>query len=77
MGPMLILFLVFAFIMGVPCIGTAILGSKLMNRIGRFPSKTPAIQTNIIAKLVALEIISFGMLTMLYHVLSDYGQGGG
>lgn len=74
-GPMLILLLVFIFVMGVPCVGTAILGSRLMNRLGRYPSKTPAIQINIIAKLVALEIISFGMLTMLYHVLSDYGQG--
>lgn len=74
-GPMLILLLIFIFIMAVPCIGTVILGSRLMDRLGRYPSKTPAIQVNTIAKLVALEIISFGMLTMLYHVLSDYGQG--
>lgn len=74
-GPMLILLLVFTFVMAVPCIGTIILGSRLMDRLGRYPSKTPVIQINTIAKLVALEVISFGMLTMLYHVLSDYSKG--
>jgi len=71
----LILFLVFFFIIAIPCIGVAMLGSDLVNRLAFHPSKTPAIQLRVILKLVILEIISFGMLMSAYHILADYGQG--
>ena len=72
----LILLAMFTFVITVPCVGIAILGYKLMDKIGRYPSKTPAFQTNIVVKLFILEIIAFGMLSVLYHLLADYSKGG-
>ena len=74
-GAAFILFGIFLFVIALPCIGAAILGWKLANRLAYHPSKTPAIQLSVVFKLVLLEIISFGLLLMLYHILADYGQG--
>ncbi len=72
----LILLGLFSFVILVPCIGTAILGVGLLKKIGRYPSKTPAFQISTFMKLAVLEIISFGMMAMLYHILTDYGNSG-
>lgn len=73
-----ILFLLMAFIVVVwlPCLGVAILGVRLMERMGRYPSKTPVFQMNTFLKLAVLEIIAFGLLATLYHLLADYGKSG-
>ena len=71
-----ILFGLFTFVILVPCLGIAILGWNLMERMGRYPSKTPAFQTSTFFKIFFLEVIGFGMLAMLYHLLTDYGKGG-
>lgn len=72
----LLLIGIFVVIVGIPCVGVSILGWKLAKRLSFYPSKTPAVQMDIIAKLVVLEIISFSLIFMLYHVLSDYGKAG-
>jgi len=74
-GAAFILIGMFLFIIGIPCIGVAILGTNLANRIAFHPSKTPAIQLSVMLQLFILEIISFGLLSLLYHLLADYGQG--
>lgn len=67
---------IFATIILIPCIGISILGTHLMERIGRYPSKTPAFQVNTFIKIFILEIISFGLLIAVFHVLSSFSKGG-
>jgi len=74
-GPGVILIAVIAIIMAVPCVGVALLGSKMINKLAFFPSKTPAIQKSILIKLIVIELISVALLLAFFHALSDYGQG--
>jgi len=69
---MFVLIGIFVVIILVPCVGIAILGVNLMEKIGRYPSKTSAFQTSTFIKLFILEIISFGMLILTFHMLGDY-----
>lgn len=66
---------VFIFVIGLPCVGTAFLGVKMVKRLANYPSKTPVIHLSVVSQLVVLELISFGLLLLLYHILADYGQG--
>lgn len=61
-------------IVGFPCIAVAWLGTRMINRMGYFPSKAPAIQMSIFLKLVVIEIFSFTLLFMFYHVFIDYSK---
>lgn len=45
-------------IIGIPCAAIAILGYRMIERLGRYPSKTPAIQMSIFWKLIVIEIVS-------------------
>jgi hypothetical protein len=67
-GTLFILF--FLFIVGLPCFFVAFLGTKMMNDLGNFPTKTAKIQMNIIWKLLLVEIFSFGLLTLFFHIFS-------
>ena len=71
-GPGVILITVILILIGIPCAGVAVLGNRLLNRLGYFPSKTPAIQKSILVKLVVIEIISVTFLLMFFHALSEY-----
>ncbi len=70
----LVLVFIFAIVIGIPCVGTVLLGRRLLNRLANYHSKTPAIQLSVVSQLILLEIISFGFLLLLYHILADYGQ---
>ena len=59
--------LFFIIIMG-PCFAVAVMGYKTIEEMGRYPSKTPFIQMGIFWKLVPLEIISFLLLLVFYHI---------
>ena len=60
---------IFFVLIAVPCVGVAWLGTKLINELGRYPSKTPAIQLSIVLKLTVLEIGSWTMLLLFFRVL--------
>lgn len=70
----IILVCLFLVIIGIPCVGIAIVGRQLIYKLSHFPSKTPAIQTGILFKLVIIEIVGFTLLLTFYHILSDYGS---
>ena len=72
-GPGVILILIVAIIMAVPCVGVSLLGFKMLTKLAYYPSKTPAIQLSILVKLVIVQIISIALLLLFYHALSDYG----
>ena len=59
---------IYGVIITVPCIIVAIIGSKMLEQLGRYPSKTPAIQMSIIWKLIITEIITFVLLLMFYNL---------
>ena len=70
MGNLAFIFIIiFWVIMLIPCIGIGWIGLKLINKLGRYPSKTPAIQMNVLFKLIFIEVISFTLLIGFFKVL--------
>ena len=61
--------MVFWAIMLIPCIGIGWISVKFINRLGRYPSKTPAIQMSILWKLIFVEVISLTLLLGFFKVL--------
>ncbi len=70
MGSAALLFIIIFFIVTlIPCVGVGWLGYKLITRLGRFPSKTPAIQLGILVKLIIVEVVSLTLLLLLFKIL--------
>ena len=67
-GVLFVLF--FASIVGLPCFFVSILGTKMINDLGNFPTKTANIQINVLWKLFIVEIVSFLMLTAFFRIFS-------
>lgn len=61
---------IFFFLMLLPCIGVTIIGYRMIEKLGQFPSKTPAIQLSIFLQLVATEVVCFGLILLYFSVLS-------
>ncbi len=61
---------VFAVIVLVPCAIIAVMGRKMIIRIGQYPSQTPLIQLNVFLPLVVLEVCTFASLIGFYNVFS-------
>jgi hypothetical protein len=70
MGTAQIFIVIFFILILVPTAGAAWLGYKLIDNLGRFPSKTPAIQLGIMFKLVVLEVVSLTLILIFFKVLS-------
>ena len=66
----LIFGLIYTVIVIVPCVIVAIIGRNMINRLGTYPSQTPAIQMSILIRLVLLEIITFSLLILFYHIFA-------
>lgn len=75
-GAAVTLITILIVIVGLPCVAVAWLGSRMINKLGYFPSKNPAIQTSIFLQLLVIEIFSFTLLFLFYHVFVDYSKGG-
>ncbi len=58
---------IYSFIIVVPCILVAFMGRKMLNQLGRYPTKAAAILTGISVKLFFLEAITFTLLIGFYH----------
>ena len=59
------------FIVSIPCAAVAILGVRLINHIGQYPSKSASLQMSICIQLLAIEIFSFLALAVFFKVFSD------
>ena len=55
-------------IIGVPCFFMAMIGKKLIDRIGYFPSQAPVIQMKYLIPLVLLEGATFLLLVGFYKL---------
>ena len=62
---------VMLFVVGVPCVAVAVLGTKLIDHIGQFPTKSGRLQMVICVQLLAVEIFSFLMLALFFKIFSD------
>ena len=61
---------IFSFLMLVPCVGVAVIGYKMIQKLGHFPSKTPAIQMSIVLQLVLTEVVAFTLIMIFYQIFS-------
>jgi hypothetical protein len=65
-------FIGFVFvIVTVPCIAVAVLGTRLINHIGMYPTKSAKLQIGICVQLLLIEIVTFFMLALFFHIFSD------
>ncbi len=60
----------FALIIGLPCFMVSLLGTKMINDLGNFPTKSAKIQTVTLLQLFVVEIIASTMLFIFYRVFS-------
>jgi len=67
----LILVFFFFLIIGIPCSFVAIHGSKMINDIGNFPTKTAKIQTRGWYWVIIIEIVSFVLMAVFLRVFSS------
>ncbi len=65
----LIFILLFLIMIAIPCLGVGWLGYKLITKLGRYPSKTPAIQMGVMLKLVIIEVVSLTMILVFFKIL--------
>lgn len=65
----IIFIIIYYCLMAIPCVGIAWLGWNLLNRLGRYPSKTPAIQMSVLFKLIVIEVVSITLLLMFFKAL--------
>jgi len=66
-----ILVAMFFFIIAIPCLFVAVLGYKMLGKLAYFPSKNPAIQTDMFFWLVLTEIVSITLLLAFYHTFAE------
>ncbi len=62
---------IFLFMVGVPCLIVAFLGTRLIDHLGQYPSRSAKLQMNVCVQLLLTEILTFGMLALFYHIFSD------
>ena len=67
----LIFITAFLVIIAVPCVGIAMMGTKLINNLGNFPTKSASFQMAMIWKLVALMFVSFSLLVAFFKIFVD------
>ena len=53
----------------IPCLGVGWIGYKLITRLGRYPSRTPAIQVGIMLKLIIVEVVSLTLILLMFKIL--------
>ena len=61
----------FLVIVGLPCVMAVILGVKLIDHIGMYPTKSSAMQMSVALKLAVVQVISFVMLAVFFRIFSD------
>ena len=57
-------------IVGVPCTAVAILGTRLINAIGQYPTRSARLQIGICLQLLAVEIVSFLAFAAFFKVFA-------
>ena len=66
----LIFIFFFSLIIGFPCFMVVLLGTKMINELGNFPTRAAKIQTGTIWKLFIVECIAGFALWLFFRVFS-------
>jgi len=61
----------FVVMVGVPCFFTALLGTKLIESLGQYPSRSAKLQMGVCVQLLLVEIFSFMTLALFFHVFAE------
>lgn len=56
---------------GVPCFLIAMLGTRLIDRLGQYPSRSARLLMGVCFQLLMVEIFGFCMIALFLHVFSD------
>jgi hypothetical protein len=56
----------FLIVVAMPCFFVAVWGSKMINDLGNFPTKSVQIQVSASWKILLVEIVSFSLLILLF-----------
>ena len=59
--------LIFSTIIGVPCFAVAVIGTRMVNDLGNFPTKSAGIQSRACWKVLLIELVSFFLLAAFFH----------
>lgn len=62
---------IFAAIIIIPCIAIAFIGRNMINKLGQYPSKTPAIQIGVLFQLLVIEVVGFMGLIGFYNFFAE------
>lgn len=60
----------FLLLIAIPCVSVAIMGYRMITKLGQYPSRAPEIQMSIWLKLLVIEAFSFGMMYLFYTLCS-------
>jgi len=69
-GTALLFIVVFYIMMSIPCIGIGWVGFKMLTQLGRYPSRTPAIQMDVLLKLIVIEVGSLAMILTFFKIMT-------
>lgn len=64
-----IFILIFFVLILIPSLGVGWLGFKMIEKLGRYPSKTPAIQMSVLVKLLVVEVVSMTLFLAFFKAL--------
>jgi hypothetical protein len=67
----LVFILMFLILMAVPCVGTAILGSSLIQNLGQYPSRSARFQMRAALPLLSVMIASYGLFILFFYYFCD------
>lgn len=67
----LIFIAIFMVVMAIPCVLIVFLGSRLINQLGQYPTKSGKINVDVALPLLGSMFVSFGMLFLFYRYFSD------
>lgn len=60
----------FSLIIAIPCVCVVLMGTKMINELGNFPTKSAKIQTGTLWKLFIIEIIASCILMVFYKIFA-------
>ena len=65
-----IFILFFSVIIALPCVVVALIGTRMVNDMGNFPTKAAQIQSSACWKVLLVEIVSFVLLVVFFQIFS-------
>lgn len=62
---------IFLIVMVIPCVLIAFLGSRLINQLGQYPTRSVKANMDMALPVLGSMVLSFGLLAAFYRFFSD------